>query len=304
MEHEKKSEWPDDRSIRRWLGAATWNDALRRARLATTAEGDAIVRQVGPAYSHEEIHEALRECARERGVPPSFDAYISWARRPDVHARPGRRPMSQNPFDRYGGFLACVESAGLIKRAGSAAAEPAATPGLIRSAAYFVPDEELQAALEEVAERLGRSPRVTEYVEQRQQIFEETSAAGQPRALPSYNTFHRRHGDKTWDEILMHYGLDPLGGRHTGRRTGPKGPLGEQLDRDEMLDTLHECWEAHERKLTVAAFRKWRVEQTLRDLEAGVVRRIPDYTSYLSYFGSWERALQAAAAHGAGKQAA
>lgn len=305
LAHGKKGEWPDDRSIRRWLGASTWNDALRRARLAATPDGDAIVRQVGPHYKKEEIDEALRDCARDRGVPPTFDAYIAWARRPDIQALPGRRPMSQNPFDRYGGFLACLESAGLIDRTGSRAASGETTrangiegadtsSGLIRSAAYFVPDNELRSALHEVAARLRHPPRVTEYACERQAIFEETSAAGQPRALPAYNTFHRRHGDKSWDEILMHYGLDPLGGRHTGKRTGPKGPTGEQLDRGEMLIVLREAWEAHARKLTVAAFRKWRVEQTLRDRAAGVVRRIPEYTSYLSYFGNWEKALRAA----------
>lgn len=208
--------------------------------------------------------------------------------------------MSQYPFDRYGGFLACLESAGLIDRGGSRAATGGIegtdeSSGLIRSAAYFVPDDELRAALHEVAGRLGHSPRVTEYVCERERIFEETSGAGQPRAIPSYNTFHRRHGDKSWDEILMHYGLEPLGGRHTGKKTGPKGPTGEQLDRDEMRVILREAWEAHSRKLTVAAFRKWRVEQTLRDRAAGIVQRIPEYTSYLSYFGNWERALLAAA---------
>lgn len=303
LAHGKKGEWPDDNSIRRWLGASTWNDALRRARLTATPDGDAIVRQLGPHYKQEEIDQALRDCTRDRGVPPSFDAYIAWARRPDVQALPGRRPMSQSPFDRYGGFLSCLESAGLIDRTGSQAScganlalqDREGSSALIRSAAYFVPEEQLREALHEVTTRLSHSPRVTEYARERRAIYEETSAAGRPRAIPSYNTFHRRHGDLTWDEILMHYGLDPLGGRHTGKKTGPKGPTGEQLDREEMLIVLREAWEAHERKLTVAAFRKWRVEQTLRDRAAGIIRRIPEYTSYLAYFGSWEKALQAAA---------
>lgn len=55
----------------------------------------------------------------------------------------------------------------------------------------------------------------------------ETTAAGRARALVSYATIQQRH--VTWDNALAAHGLDPLGGRHTGAKTGPKGPSGKGM---------------------------------------------------------------------------
>lgn len=291
---ERRLAWPAAMNITRWLGVAKWNDALREARLDAMPDGDFVVRQLGPQHKLTELVAAVQECAKEIGVPPSFGAYVAWARRADVQARPGRRAMSQHPFTRYGGFLEVLREAGLIERSGSQASLRGS--GLIRSAGYFVSDEELRRGLNEVVSRLKRSPRVSEYQQERQRIFDETSAEGAPRAIPSYNTFRSRHGGLNWDEILMHYDLEPLGGRHTGAKTGPKGPTGPRVDRDEMLSVLREAWEAHGRKLTVEEYRKWRVSQTMSDRSQGVLRRIPDYTSYWTHFETWDKALKAAAA--------
>ncbi len=280
--------WPDDRSIRRWLGVSSWNDALRRARLDVTPDGDAIIRQLGPAYTADELTAAVLACAADIGVPPSFDAYVAWARNPQVRRRPGRRPMSQSPFTRAGGFRRVLECAGLIRCDSDDAWK--GSGAIIRTAGYVITDGQLQSALAEVTERLGHAPRVSEYIELRQRIFDETAAAGHPRALPSYNTFHRRFGTLEWHEILAHFGFE-LGDRYSGKPGGAKGPTGPRIPEEQMLSILREAAESVKGKLTANDYKRWRRIQQKLDIAAGRLRRLPDYTTYWSYFGSWDEAL-------------
>jgi hypothetical protein len=86
----------------------------------------------------------------------------------------------------------------------------------IRTAAYFIPIQSVLADIREVSEHIGRSPRTSEYTRERQRIYEETLAAGRPRALASYPTIHRHFLE--WDDALVAAGLEPLGGRATGRK--------------------------------------------------------------------------------------
>jgi len=217
---ERKREWPDAHSLTRWLGASKWNDALRRARLEAAPDGDMVVRQLGPRYKLDELTAALCECAAEIGVPPSFDAYISWAKRPEVRARPGRRPGSQQPFTRHGGFRKVLEKAGLIRMGDGSASAATPDTGVIRTAGYFLEEDELHAGLHEVAERLGHPPRVNEYIAERQKIYEETLAQGHPRAIPAYNTTRFRSGEHRSSEPREGAAAGWKDGRAPSRRTG------------------------------------------------------------------------------------
>jgi hypothetical protein len=85
---------PDDRCIRRWLGAGSWNDALRRAHLERLTDGDVVVFPHGRIYLAEEAKAALLDCAADLGHVPSYPEYMAWTNRPDVRRRPGRRPKS------------------------------------------------------------------------------------------------------------------------------------------------------------------------------------------------------------------
>jgi hypothetical protein len=65
-------DWPDVRCIKRWLGGASWNDALRRAHLEPLADGDVVVFQHGHFYLAEEVTAALRECAADLTHIPTY----------------------------------------------------------------------------------------------------------------------------------------------------------------------------------------------------------------------------------------
>src|SRR5207244_13405010 len=96
--------WPDPRSVTRWLGVRTWNEALVRMRLEPVAEGDVVESGIGPSYHADEVVQALRDCAEDLGRAPTITDYLAWQRRPDVRDRPGRRPSSTWVFNRiFGG---------------------------------------------------------------------------------------------------------------------------------------------------------------------------------------------------------
>lgn len=195
-------EWPPDGSVRRWLGGS-WNTALKRAHLDAERVGDALVEHQGPGFSKDEVTAALREAAEDLasengdGCLPTVTAYLAWARRPDVRRRSGRRPRSLIPFQRlFGGYLPALVAAGL--------ANDEAATGIPRSTAsraasgYRYTDAQLFAAMDEVVACLddeGRLPTVVEYQRLRQEILDAGQAEGRPpRALASWNVFHRRFG--------------------------------------------------------------------------------------------------------------
>lgn len=188
----RESGWPDDRCIRRWLGAASWNDSLRRAHLEPKPDGDVVVFQHGHFYTVEEVASALRESAEDLGHPPTYPEYIAWVHRPDVRRRAGRRPASAGVFTRLcGGFLDALRVAGLLP--GDPSHAIVSSVG-VRRAEYRISDDSLKAGLCEVARRLGRSPRVAEYERERRLIHAETLANSKPRAIASYGTLNRRFG--------------------------------------------------------------------------------------------------------------
>jgi len=283
--------WPPDGNVRRWLGGS-WNDCLREARLDSVAGGDVIVSQNGPAFSADEVIAALRDCARDLGDIPTLSAYYAWARRPDVKARPGRRPSSQSPFDRnFGSYYKALVAAGLVD---GSATLPAQRSSLVRLASYHVSHEQIFAALREVAGSLGRSPRVRDYNEYREKLIRESSAAGHPRSLPSHSKIQKEFS--VWDAALKAADLKPLGGRATRSYKGDRGRKGPMLPDEYVFSVLREAYEELGNPFTVAAYKAWRITQRERDRAARVFRRLPDYDVIHSRFGTWGEGVRRALA--------
>ena len=101
--------------MRRWLGGG-WDACLTRAGLPAIGDGDFAARPSGTTnkFSDEEIFSALRECTRDLRHAPSLGEYLQWVIRPDVMDRPGRRPRSYHPFERFGGLRGALLTAGVI----------------------------------------------------------------------------------------------------------------------------------------------------------------------------------------------
>jgi hypothetical protein len=284
--------WPDDRCIRRWLGAASWNDALRRARLEPVPDGDVIAFQHGHFYSAEEAIAAVRECEHDFGHLPTYPQYIAWVNRPDVRARPGRRPASAGVFTRlFGGYLAALRASGLIP--GDPGHAVVSSLGL-RRAEYRISDDSLREGVREIAARLGRSPRVEEYTRERRLLYEETLAEGNPRTIASYGTLNRRFGGD-WDSVLVWAGLKPLGGRGTSRYPRPKGAKGPRVTKETIKQAIRAAYEEEGDPFTVRAYQLWREEQ-LEGLGRWEREKYPSYHTIWSRYGTWDAACEAALA--------
>lgn len=186
-------EWPPDGSIRDWF-ASGWTECLKQAHLEAPSDEPPIVVEGEHAYTKEEVLAALCLCAEELGHNPTFNNYIHWARSPDVRKREGRRPRSQNVFERrFGGFTQAMIAAGLASPDGTGV--PVST--LQRSGKnYRWSDEDLMAALDEVIEFIGedRFPSSGEYDRAREQLLEAEKGKPSPRRIPSMNGFQRRIG--------------------------------------------------------------------------------------------------------------
>lgn len=192
--------WPDDRSVRQWLGG-NWNDALATAGLDALPDPIAHHRERGPDLSDEECLAALRECAADLESQVhelSFPRYVNWARRADVRKRVGRRPQGQLPFERFGGWRAAKASAMGVEDGSVAGAD---------GHGYRYTDEEIFSTADEIAARLGKSgcfPRPSEWHRERRGIVvEEKQADKPPRALASMKVVRRRF--KTWQAAEQEY---------------------------------------------------------------------------------------------------
>ena len=282
--------WPADSTLRMWLGGS-WNDCLRAARLEAVPDGDVVVSQWGQAITREEAIGALQTCAKELGTIPTLHTYLNWTRRPDVVRRSGRNPQSQGPFIRiFGGFPQAIIAAGLTSED---SAENATRRERLRVASYFITDQICTEALVRVADKLGRSPRVRDYIRAREALLDADPTdkdAGPLQALPAPSTIQKRFG--TWDAALEAAGLEPLGGRSTGIK-GRRGQhrKGPQIKTEEVVVCLIEAYEAKGDPFTGAAYRAWRTEQIERDREERRLRRIPSYDVIWSRFGNWTNAL-------------
>lgn len=228
--------WPPRSTLISWLGGS-WGSALRAARLPTAPGGDAVKVRNGEDFVEAEAYAALRECAHDYGHVPSLTEYRRWASSEEVLRRPGRRPRSQYVFVRLAGsWQKALEASGLL---GQEASGPVQHTGAYRPAAYrFTPDQ-IREALREVAGRLERSPRSTEYTRERDILQREEERAGRPViARPSYNVINRVYD--TWDDALVDAGLEPLGGRATMRGCR-RQPAPAKWTDDELWAVLARC---------------------------------------------------------------
>jgi hypothetical protein len=282
--------WPPDASMRRWLGGGSWNDCLTQARLESVPDGDVVVAQLGSALSAEEITQALRDCARETGSIPTLHTYLGWARRPDVLSRPGRRPGSQHPFVRaFKGFRGALAASGLINED----IGERSRADRIRVAAYFVDDETCAVALRQVADRLGRSPRLQEYLAERELLIEEAASSGELKSLPAPSTIQKRFG--RWDDALASAGLAALGGRRTGKRGPARERKPPRTSNAELVAALVEAYQHPDvgEPFTGAAYRAWRKAQIARDRGELRLRTIAGYDLVWTRLGSWSNGVKA-----------
>jgi hypothetical protein len=308
--------WPPDGSIRRWLGGS-WNDALRRAGLRAVPDGDALIREQGPAYTKAELLAAVTGYVADSGeVAPAAWRYLMWAKRPDVRRRPGRRPRSLGPFLRhYEGWGDVLAAAGVGTAPAPSGKHCAVVAGGVFGAAagmvvysrsgYGYSDEQVRAGLIEVAERLGaregtgrRSPKTLEYARERAAIMAEEQEAGLPlRAIVSLGTIQARY--EHWDSALIDAGLEPVNGRHNKvYRRVPSGARG--LTDREILGCLRDAhaaaMAAGEERLTVRFYKAWRIAERRRLGALGQFRPIPAHCNVWKRLGDFQLAVARAVA--------
>jgi hypothetical protein len=275
--------WMAPSTIRRTSGGQ-WNEALREARLDTVSDGEVLTSYQGAAFEWAEVSKALcdfRDFRAERTAPLpedfSLTDYYAWARRPDILRRAGRRPRSQVPFDRFGGFLA-AKAAAFAGDGPSTVNGPRATrSGSVRpGAAYRYDDDQMKAAVDEIAARLGRPPRAGEFQrEQREMLAEEADRGLPPRAVPSYNTIIKRW--KLWDAALLAYGHEPNRPVTIDPDTGRGEPVGPRphIPDEDLRAGIAEAFAAKGKPFNMNVYSAY-VEERGRVSETG--RRLATYS--------------------------
>jgi hypothetical protein len=274
--------WPDPRSITRWLGVRSWNDALVRMRLEAVVTGDVIEGAIGPMYSVDEGIQAVRDCAEDLGRPPTITDYLAWQRRPDVRDRPGRRPASTWVFNRiFGGFAAARVAAGLVE------GEPtAAHPSdlLLRTSNYRLGDDQIAEDIRFAASRIAGPLTATAYDRERRLVYLETRAAGHPRALAGVGTIYRHF--RTWTAGLEAAGIDTQA--HTTIATRARRT--RRFSNEGILRALSEAYDAVDGRLTLEGFTAWREQESQRDSTKRAA--LPSYITIRRRFGGWAKAVE------------
>ena len=270
---------PPDGTIRRWL-VGSWSDCLRRALLDAVIDGDFAARPFGvnDRYDNEEIFAALRECAEECGHTPASTEYFRWAKRPDVRERPGRRPTSFKPFERFGGLRNALIASGVLAHNGARYA----LNGRVLPSRYRYSDEDILEALRAIAERLGRSPHPRHYERERLRLNNEAISTGEMHTLPTPEVIRTRF--RTWNAALVKAGLAPLA---DGRpRLGESCPRYTEAEKIEWLNT---AWVEVGEPFTPDAYKRWRRSKISA---AGVW--IPTLATIERTFGGWTNACRIA----------
>lgn len=279
-----------DGTIRRRLGPE-WNRCLARALLDAVSDGDFVAPPQGDAFSEEELVSAIREYQGDHdGRVPSLQQLLMWARDPEVQARPGRRPLSWSPFQRFGGYRTILEKTGL----GDGDVLRRDVVGRVVPLSYAYGDEELRAAPREVASRLGRTPTASEYTRERQRILEEARAAGSPRSLPTVSTLTKRFGP--WPNVLTEAGLPSALGTSTRQKRERTLP---RYAADEKVEWLRRAWIELGQPFTEKRYGAWRRAKLDQASERGEYLAVPSVGAIYTGFGSWGAGCRAALPSGA-----
>lgn len=260
--------WPPASSARSWVQGG-WNDVLRRAMVKTVDGGDALFVTCGGDYAWEEVAgavSAFREHLLAKGHPDptnfSLHDLLNWAKLPAVLTLAGRRPQSQGPFDKFGGFLA-VKAAALAGEGPPDASAPrrnSVRSGHVRpTSGYGYTDAELKAAVAEVvAYRDGRVPRSGEFRMARSAILMAEKRAGRPaRAFASYNKLLSRW--KPWDAVLVACGYPSVRDIEVDPETGSapiEGPRNHIPDED-LLAGIREAFEQRGKPFNHGVYRDY-----------------------------------------------
>lgn len=270
--------WPDPRSITRWLGVRSWNDALVRMRLEPVLRGDTIEGAIGPVYSVDEVIKAVIDCADDLGRTPTITDYLAWQRRPDVRDRPGRRPASTWVFNRiFGGFAPARIAAGLVEGKPTAA-HPSDL--LLRTANYRLTAEQITDDIRVAAARFEGPLTAIAYDRERRLVYLETRQAGHPRALAGVGTIYRHF--RTWPAALLAAGVDD--------RIAHEPPDRRRLTETQLLRALSDAHDALEGRLTVESYVAWREHESLRDPERR--KLLPSPITVWRRFGGWTAGVQ------------
>lgn len=211
--------WPDDSSVRQWLGG-NWNDALTEAGLDALPDPIAHHPERGPHFSDEELLAAIRECANDLGQPIqelSFQRYLCWARSSRVRKRPGRRPQGQLPYERFDGWTKAKAAALGVEDMDLAGAG---------GRGYRYTEEQVFTAADEISRRLGRPgafPGQTEWVKERRRILVAEERAGKPRrAIPGKEAVRRVFD--SWQDAAEAYVRHRRRGAADGANAGGGSP--------------------------------------------------------------------------------
>jgi hypothetical protein len=273
-------DWRPARSVKRWLAVKTWNEALRRAHLPAAAEPDTVHYEHGDPFTAAETIAALQECAADIGRVPCAREYCSWSHRDDVRRRPGRRPLSERVAIRiFRTFSDGLVAAGLLECS-------------IRResgfAGYAYSRADLTGALRLVATRLGRSPRIFEYKEERLRRPEETEQ-GRQRILPSDGTIIRHFA--SWGNALVAAELAPVGDwNHVAFGHPPETRKRTPMWSDEQcLAALREARRELGDPLFVTSYQAWRVFETRRDSRRHY--DLPSTPTIRLRFATWQAAI-------------
>lgn len=272
-------------NIRKWLGGG-WNDCLSRALLPTESDGDFVAVPLEQDFTRDELLTFLRLCATELNARPRLADYSAWVRRPDVADRYPRRPMSATAFARFGGFLKMQVEAGVINEEQARRG----VNGRILPSTHRYEDEELLAALREVAERLrprigNRSPRLAEYKQERQKIIDESERTKKLRTIPTPAAVLRRFG--SWDDALVAAGLTPLGGMKINSNRRARRP---SYDREAIREALCRAWAEHGHPFTADTYTAWRKAQIAAAQGEGQILHLPHKETAVKMFKGWPEA--------------
>jgi hypothetical protein len=281
---------PHPRTLRSWFGAGSWNDCLRDARLEPVPDGDVILLAVRRKFERDELLKALQDCTAEIGYIPGFYAYAAWARRPEAVELPGRRPTSLGPFLRcFGSFPAAIEQAGLATPGEYVNGRPGTHS--LRLGKYSYDLEEIRQVLREMAARIGRPPRSTEYEPLRESLMVEAGAEDRFRAVPSGTVVFGRYA--SWDDALVDAGLAPLGGRATVDYKRMRGNRCRWSDQ-ELMDWLRRAYDELERPFSSCRYVRWRSEKIAEARRNKTHLRIPSFETIRRRLGEWAKAVSIA----------